>query len=194
MYILDVVKKSRNIDIDMPEEKLKKIFIDNFESVCIFADRYLDDMEQSRDIVHEVFSKLLHNPDDTARIKNPRNYLFTVVRNQCIDALRRRNLHKQFMDNSLAEAYQNDTFFETEIIREDVYSMLDKAIGELPNRSRKIILMKLKGYKHKDIAQELGISINTVNTLKSLAYKSLRKSLSEEAFILLMILAAVAEK
>lgn len=194
MFQLNIVKSPRSKDIAAFDEVLKKLFLENFESICIFADRYLDDMEQAKDTVHEVFSRLLQHPEDIADIKNPKNYLYTVVRNQCIDLLRRRNLHKQFMDDSIAGSRETDTFFETEMIREEVYSMLDKAIGNLPKRSRNIILMKLEGYKHKDIAQELGISINTVNTLKSLAYKTLRQSLTDEAFMLLLLLIALSEK
>lgn len=188
------MKDLRTKDSISLEEKFKKLFLENFESICIFAERYLDDMEQARDTVHEVFSRLLQRPDEIADLKNPKNYLYTVVRNQCIDILRRRNLHKQYMDDSLAVQRESDTFFETEMIREEVYSMLDRAINNLPKRSRNIILMKLEGYKHKDIAQELGISINTVNTLKSLAYKSLRDTLNKDAFTLLLLLMMISEK
>ena len=120
---------------------------------------------------------------DIPEVSNVRSWIYTVVYNQCIDVIRRRNLHEQYVHKSQKEHIYEASFFETEVIREDVYAMLDKAIQSLPERSREVILLKLKGYKNSEIGEKLNISVNTVNTLKSNAYKALRSKLQKDSLL-----------
>ena len=170
------------------EEQFKALFRENFVSMCLFADKCLGNMEQARDVVHDIFSQLWQRQEEIAQVSNIRNYTYTIVHNRCIDLLRRQNLHAQYVRSSQQEYISSKTFFETETIREDVYALLDKAIQRLPQRSREVILLKLKGYKNREIGEKLHISVNTVNTLKSNAYKTLRALLEEEWTLLLLFL------
>ena len=169
------------------EDKFKALFRENFGSMCIFAERFLGDMEQARDVVYELFSQLWQHPDDISHVANIRQYTYAMVRNRCIDLLRRRTLHAQYVHQSQRELASDEAFFEVEIIREEVYTMLDKAIQNLPERSRQIILLKLEGYKNREIGEKLNITINTVNTLKSNTYKALREMLQNESIFFLLL-------
>ena len=77
-------------------------------------------------------------------------------------------------------------FFEIETLREDVYRLLDQAIQLLPERTREILLLKLQGLKNQEIADQLHISVNSVNTLKANAYKVLRDQLHDQYFLSLL--------
>lgn len=76
--------------------------------------------------------------------------------------------------NSLEEL--DETFFE----RSDVEQMLSKAMNSLPGKCREIFLKsKIEGKKQKEIAEEMNISINTVETQMGIAYKKLRSELKD---------------
>lgn len=159
------------------EERFKVLFREYFGSMCVFAGRYLHDEEMARDVVHDVFCGLWENLSELTEVSNMKNYLYTSVRNRCLDLLRRENIHHRYTEWKLKE---EEEFFETETLREDVYRLLDQAIQLLPDRSREILLLKLQGLKNQEIAEKLGVSVNTINTLKANAYKVIREQLQEK--------------
>lgn len=64
--------------------------------------------------------------------------------------------------------------------KDDVEQLLSKVIDSLPERCREIFLKsKIEGKKQKEIAEEMNISINTVETQMGIAYKKLRNELKD---------------
>ena len=141
------------------EEDFKILFRDNFASMCVFANRYLEDGEMARDVVHDVFCGLWENPSD---------------------------IHHRYVEWEQENEKEREEFFEIETLREDVYRLLDQAIQLLPERTREILLLKLQGLKNQEIADQLHISVNSVNTLKANAYKVLRDQLHDQYFLSLL--------
>ena len=163
------------------EENFKILFRDYFVSMCVFANRYLEDGEMARDVVHDVFCGLWENPSELVDVANVKNYLYTSVKNRCLDVLRRENIHHRYVEWEQANEKEREEFFEIETLREDVYRLLDQAI-----RTREILLLKLQGLKNQEIADQLHISVNSVNTLKANAYKVLRDQLHDQYFLSLL--------
>lgn len=168
------------------EERFKALFRDYFVSMCVFAGRYVQDGELVRDVVHDVFCRLWENPAEWNGVSNVKNYLYTSVRNRCLDVLRREDIHHRYLEWQQKEVVESDEFFETEMLREEVYRLLDESIALLPERSRDILMLKLRGAKNQEIADALNISVNTVNTLKANAYKVLRERLRDKYMLSLL--------
>lgn len=162
------------------EECFKTLFRDYFASMCVFADHYLDDEEMAKDVVHDVFCEIWENPMRLEHVTNMKNFLYTIVKNRSLDILRREYVRHRCAERLQLEMKENEEYFEEEILREEVYRMLDDAIQLLPERSREILLLKLQGLKNQEIADKLDISVNTVNTLKANAYKVLREQLKDK--------------
>ena len=66
------------------EEDFKILFRDYFASMCVFANRYLEDGEMARDVVHDVFCRLWENPSELVGVANVKNYLYTSVKTCCV--------------------------------------------------------------------------------------------------------------
>lgn len=75
--------------------------------------------------------------------------------------------------------------FKSLIIEEEAIRALYAAIDRLPAQTSRVIRMSLKGLKNQAIAEELGISVNSVKTLKYNALHTLRKELQGSAWLLL---------
>lgn len=74
--------------------------------------------------------------------------------------------------NSL-EAFDQNLFSE-----QDIEQIITKALNTLSPKCKEIFIMsKIEGKKQKQIAAELNISINTVETQIGIAYKKLRVEL-----------------
>ena len=69
-----------------------------------------------------------------------------------------------------------------------IEDLLYEALNKLPERCRQIFVMsKLEGKKQKQIAEELGLSVNTVEVQMGIAYKKLREELKDYMPIILFL-------
>lgn len=78
-----------------------------------------------------------------------------------------------------------DSEFKSMIIEEEAIYALYTAVDRLPAQTSRIVRLSLKGFKNQAIAEELGISVNSVKTLKYNALHTLRKELEGTAWLLI---------
>ena len=91
------------------------------------------------------------------------------------------------MISSISEHSQINSSFFKEVIRQETIRIIYQSINTLSPKVREIILLNLKGKNNQEIAEKLGISVNTVKFLKKSAYEKLRKILSKENLFLLFL-------
>lgn len=147
------------------------LYTNYYSSLIMIAYKYTTDTEKSRDIIGDVFEKLLHIPQQKRGqiILNTEKGIYpllvTVVKNKCLDGLKTNKLHEEIkkhlvtlvLPNSINAGYIR---FERESIKQ--------LLNQLPKREKEIIELNLQGYKNEEIAVQLNISYNTVrNTLHS---------------------------
>ena len=95
------------------------------------------------------------------------------------------DVYKQEMQLGFDALLQTETCFRNE---EDIERALEEAISRLPEKCREIFVMsKLQGIRHADIAQQLGISVNTIESQMGIAYRKLRQELRQYLPLLLLL-------
>lgn len=144
-----------------------------FPSLCVFANKFLNDHDKSQDVVQEVFIHIWNQNELEQNDELIRAYLYVSVRNKCLDFLKSKEnrLKNSFVDVTFMAS---DLFLEKEVLTEEVFREIDIALAKLPNKCRAIIELAIRGYKNQQIADELQISINTVKTQKKIAYQRLK--------------------
>ena len=177
--------------------RFKNIYISYYAKMKRFACRYVFFDEDAENIVHDVFLDLLERKDVLASHINILAFLFTSVKNKCIDHIRNQSVRQRMVDG-LKEEYtialrtsldSLEAFDVNQFSENDIETILMKAINSLPEKCRQIfILNKINGIKQKEIALQLNISVNTVETQMGVAYKKLREELKDYVPILLFIL------
>jgi len=116
------------------------------------------------DLVQETYTRLLR-AKDTGGVRYPKAFLFTAARNAAFDLFRRRRAHPTESINDQNElvvleaqpsaADALDQRYELEVLAE--------AVRALPDRCRQVIMLRyLDGLAYKEIADQLGISPETV--------------------------------
>ena len=151
----------------------ESLFRYNFRPLCLYALHYLGDTGASEDIVQECFATLWEKLQQGTDVANRRAYLYMTVRNRCLDALRKKGLPTESLR-------PNDTYG---IIDDDeaqessqTEARLWTAIDSLPDKCREVfVLSKRDGLKYEEIAEELGLSVNTVRNQVSKALKILKE-------------------
>ncbi|MNR04812.1 ECF RNA polymerase sigma factor SigL [compost metagenome] len=160
-----------------------------YDRLLYYAWTIIHDKETSRDLVQEAFICYWNNRAQISiNLIQIRNFLYVNVKNSCLKHLRHDKVvdkYKEFQDpEPRDEASALNKMIQAETIGE-IYA----AIESLPESCRRISKMGyLEGLKNHEIADRLGISVNTVKTQKQRALQLLRLRLNPETFLSLIIL------
>jgi RNA polymerase sigma-70 factor (ECF subfamily) len=149
----------------------------------------IGDKQEAEDVVQNAFVSYWNCKDNLGSEPTVvKSFLYTTVRNSCVDLLRHRLVVQNFRDQ-LEEDPIEENFVENEIIRTEVLSEIFNAIELLPSGCRQVLEMSyLEGKKNHEISKELGVSTNTVKTQKQRALRLLRLKLSSTALVFLLLL------
>lgn len=166
----------------------ESIYVSYFSKMRRFAKEYVLLEEDAENIVHDVFVELWERWDSFSSKTNMFAYLFISVKNKCIDFLRQKST-MQKAENDANEEYlmsirinynSLEAFYPNLFTADDIETVINKAIDKLPEKCRNIFIKsKIEGKKQKQIAEELNISINTIESQMAIAYKKLREELKD---------------
>ncbi|MEZ5104086.1 MAG: RNA polymerase sigma-70 factor [Draconibacterium sp.] len=171
------------------------VFKTYYKKLCLFAFDYLNQLETAEDIVKDVFVTLWDNREKIEITTSLSGYLFTSVRNACINYLKRdkrRNKTVSFeelmrLNIKMNEPY-SDTYIPGNIFAKELENKLLEKIEELPSSCKEIFkLSRFEGLSHKEIAEKLNISENTVKIQIYKALKKLKSIISPVNFILFQL-------
>jgi len=181
-YITEAVQKMHNGS----RKAFRTIFEEFYTPLCAFAYKYLEDADASADVVQEIMLKVWNNRQDHDQESNLRSFLFTSVRNSCLNIIRHEKV-KARNKEELAEVQSQDYADEREI-EALVYAQVHKALEDLSPQAREVVIGSMNGLTNNEIADELEVSVNTVKTLKKRAYKILREKLGGLHWVLIVLI------
>lgn len=163
-----------------------------YRPLCVYALHYLKDKDLIEDLVQEAFTAYWMKQAASDVIDSPRAYLYTAVRNRCIDAIRRRRRQDVELE-SVGEdilpveddvAISDDEAVDNSVKEARIWSAIDR----LPAKRRRIFLMSRRdGMKYSEIAQSLGLSENTVRNQISKALEAIRQGVKKVILFLMSL-------
>ncbi len=158
--------------------------------LCFFALKYTESYQEAEDIVQSVFVKLLDVNISLENEKALKSYLFSAVHNSCINVVHRSGLEKRYSDYILKHDSEiDDSNFLAEQMEAEILWELFSKIEDLPSECQKIFKMSyIDDMTNQEIADKLGISVNTVKSQKARAKQLLRSSLKDLFGILFIYL------
>lgn len=169
----------------------KKLFEELFSLVRYYALKITKDDPEAEDIAIQALSKFWQNDmKDFDSMKKVRNHLFKVARNSSIDYLRRqKRIHTHHQEIATLTTEEEEFLLDHAAYEVEMLNVLYKEIEKLPPRTQQIFKMVyIHSIPQKDVAAELGISVNTVYRLCSEAIQKLKKKFSEKELLLLLII------
>lgn len=128
------------------------------------------------DLVQETFARLIEIRQQTA-LRSTKAYLFTIARNAGFDFFRRKKIVQidHIADLELLSVLEGGPGVADTVAHKQELQILADAIEALPERCRRVLtLRKIHGLSHREIAQSLGISENTVNAQVAIGVLRLR--------------------
>lgn len=163
------------------------IFREYFPVLHEYANFYIGNSQLAEDIVQDIFLKIWDSRDRLAIHTSLRGYLFRSIHNNCIQYLRHKAVeqnHHVIHQAKLEEAVlMSRLFFETGLTRlfeSDIESLVDKAIDDLPGKTREIyVLSRHKYLKNSAIAKKFNVTEKSIEYHITRALESLRKYLKD---------------
>ncbi|MGL5636987.1 MAG: RNA polymerase sigma-70 factor [Bacteroidales bacterium] len=158
-----------------------------------FANEYLQNSDESMDIVQNVFIQLYESAPGLDADSNLEAFLITSTKNACISQLRKNKVRQQYFQSTVQnmELELNlkalEAFEYSDVTFNEVRESVKTAIEELPPKCKEVFLMsRQKQMKYQEIAEVLDVSKRTVERRMTEAL-GLLKSKLKEFFILLIV-------
>ncbi|MDR0698812.1 MAG: RNA polymerase sigma-70 factor [Tannerella sp.] len=181
----------------MEKDEYAKVYVVYFPKLVRFSQTYVMSRCDAENIVQDIFLYLWENRTTFATLGNINAYLFTMVKNRCIDFLRNqlkeaeRNMALSDIREKELEMklYSLQEFDERALSHVEIETIIRAAIDSLPERCREIfVLSRLHGLHHKEIAGRLAITPHTVERQIQIALKKLRIALKDYVPLLIFII------
>lgn len=164
----------------------EELFRSMYSRLCAYAYQYLKSSEEAEELVQDVFFMLWEKRHSIQIDSSVSAYLFSTVRNRSLNVLS----HLKVVARHEQEAVQHaDLETQGGYEQEELGQLIALAVDKLPIERRKVFYMsKYEGKKYLEIAEELGISVKTVENQMGKALKFLRQELAELVSLILLIL------
>ena len=167
------------------DSRAQKILFENYApkmlGVCA---RYCSNMDDAKDALHEGFIKIFGLIQNFKGNSTLETWMTRLMINTAIDQFKKSTKFLHFEEHEKVHAYSNeDQFFILEFEEEDEIKNKDlyKIIEQLPDGYRVVFnLYAIEGYTHKEIAEELNISVGTSKSQLARARTMLRKLVKEQ--------------
>ncbi len=156
------------------ESVFQALFVDYYPSLISFAMKYVEREEAAQDIVQDVFVKVWETREKLRGVENLSAYLYQMVRFKCFNHLRAEKIRH---DATRSFTEEMDVVEMNEYIKEETFRIVMSIVEELPPGSRNVFSRVIQGYSAKEIAEELGITIETVKKQKQNARRVLKERL-----------------
>ena len=108
-----------------------RLFKDFFDSLLCFATGYVECKEVAEDVVQEVFVDIWEGKRKFRSYNSLKTFLYTSVRNACVDWLRHQRVEKKYADVMRRETSDDEEDFAYKVMREEIYRELFAVIEEL---------------------------------------------------------------
>lgn len=154
----------------------RKIWIPLADKYYRVAYHLLESRDDAEDAVQELYLKILSIPGKLIYVRDPAAYGITLLKNICIDRIRRRESRRaeQLEDFMAADASGP----ERKMTEKDTLARVIKEMERLPEKQAKVLRMRaLEGLEYDEIARRTGLSQVNIRVLISMARKTLKKSI-----------------
>lgn len=169
----------------------EQTFLREKDRLLGFIRNRVSSVEEAEDILQDVFYQFVVGYDTIESLDRVTSWLFSVARNKIIDRYRKESSRPKRTDLGLYQGGEEDSPLtlqdilpdlgntpEDAYLRDVIWDAIMEALDELPSDQREIfILNEIEERSFRDIAEERGVSINTLLSRKRYAILALRKKL-----------------
>ncbi len=171
------------------EQVFETIFRTYYERLCNYANTILNDMDEAEEMVQGAFLTVWEKHDTLEIHTSVKSYLYRAVHNSCLNRVKHYKVRKTYGDSvkNQTELLHDDA--SQDLIGSELDAIVANAIDSLPDQCRLVFkLSRFENLTYAEIAEQLGISVKTVENHMVKALKVLREKLKDYLPVLIWLL------
>lgn len=165
------------------------LFRTYYQPLCNYAYTFLQDREDAEEIVQSTFLMVWEKRDTLAIRTSVKPYLYAMVRNACLNVLKHEKIKQRHAGEEIALAERAHDSVSQVVATRELEHRIKIAMDELPEQCRLVFkLSRFEELKYSEIAEQLNISIKTVENHMGKALRIMREQLKDFLPIVFIIL------
>jgi RNA polymerase sigma-70 factor (ECF subfamily) len=173
------------------EKTFERLFKEHFKSLHAYAYTFLRDNEMAEEIVQNVFCRIWEKRDQLKTDGSLKSYLYRSVHNESLNYIKHQKVKASFDVYYTGEMQHNEQQQQAsvKVMTTELQQHITAAMNELPQQCRTIFqLSRFEQLKYQQIADQMGLSIKTIENQMDKALRLMRIKLAEFLPIILLFL------
>ena len=174
------------------DRTFKQLYEEYYAPFCLYAKRFIDDLDTRQDIVSDVFASLWDKMDtDSFDLQSDTalGYIKMCVKNSCLNFLKHQEYEWSYAENIQKKTPVYETEPDSVYTLDELYRMLYETLDKLPENYRTVFMKSFfEGKTHVEIAEEMNLSVKSINRSKQKTMELLRNELKDYLPLLLLLI------
>lgn len=151
-----------------------------YQPLCRYANSYLSDPEEAEEIVQNAFIGIWEKRSSIEINTSLKAYLYRAIRNASLNNIKHQKVKQAYAAMAVSNEEKTIEASDQSVIREELEDRINTALDVLPEQCRLVFkLSRFEELKYQEIADQLGISIKTVENQMGKALKIMREQLRD---------------
>lgn len=165
------------------------LFKTYYQPLCNYAYSFVQDRDEAEEIVQATFLAVWEKRDNLAIHTGVKPYLYAMVRNASLNVLKHDKIKQQHAALELAVAERSVESVARTVMASELENRIFKALDKLPEQCRLVFkLSRFEELKYAEIAEQLNISVKTVENQMGKALRIMREQLKDYLPLLLVLM------
>lgn len=171
------------------ETAFEMIFKTYYEPLCNYAFTFILDRDEAEEIVQATFLNVWEKREAIAIETSLKAYLYRAVRNSCLNSIKHTNIKRRHAAETVFVSDKSHEAVSQSVISSELDQKIGDALMVLPEQCRLVFKMsRFEELKYAEIAEQLNISIKTVENQIGKALKIMTEELKEYLPILIILM------
>ncbi len=190
-----------SLRVDLPEQMqvnalreggitaFEMLFRTYYQPLCNYAYSFLQDRENAEEVVQSTFLLVWEKRETLAIHTSVKPYLYAMVRNACLNVIKHEKIKQKYAGEELAMAERTHDSVAHAVASNELEYRIKVALEGLPEQCRMVFtLSRFEELKYSEIAEQLNISVKTVENHMGKALKIMREKLKDYLPLIIALL------
>lgn len=165
------------------------LFRTYYQPLCNYAYTFVQDRDEAEEIVQSTFLNVWEKRDNLAIHTAVKPYLYAMVRNACLNVIKHEKIKQQHVAMEMAVGERSVESVARTVMASELETRIYQAMDKLPEQCRLVFkLSRFEELKYAEIADQLNISIKTVENQMGKALRIMREQLKDYLPLLVILM------
>jgi len=160
-----------------------------YQPLCNHAYSFVQDKDEAEEVVQSAFLSVWEKRASLDIKTSLKSYLYTMVRNTSLNVIKHEKIKQKYVGEALAVEARSHESVTQKVISAELEEKIQQAMESLPEQCRLVFkLSRFEELKYAEIAEQLTISVKTVENQMGKALKIMREHLKDYLPMLILFL------